>query len=133
MSANKRAAASSQVGFGDADLPGLARTEATTDAGESFGRKSGDVELLISILRKPTDAEIDCDPDVARTWSTVATACRDRDGGTWAGLTGLQAHSKRLGGRPVSRHALRIGLRDLVDAGVLRVRPDPAAGGRLPD
>lgn len=132
MSRTKGARAGPGVGAGNATLPGLAKTEepAATDGDRV---QPGDVELLISILRKPTDAELDRDPDVARTWSTIATACRDRDGGTWAGLTGLQSHSKRLGGRPVSRHALRIGLRDLVDAGVLRVRPDPAAGGRLPD
>lgn len=72
------------------------------------------------------------DPATAGTWRSLAAVCRDRDEGTWAGLSGLQANAQRMGAA-VSLYTLRFGLRELVDSGVIYCTPDPATGHRLPD
>ena len=123
-----RAQAQLEIVSSDGEKPGP--VQARPD--ESSPRKSASDPLVINIRRRPSLEDLEqLDWYAQLAWRSLAAAMRDSDSMTWAGLTGLQANVKRMGS-PCSLYVLRVGLRELVDAGVVYCKPDPSAGKRLP-
>ena len=109
-----------QMGFGEDVIPGPTRA---TD------KPAGAITIMI--LRKPTDHELEV-PSVAWTWKALSIIYYDGKLRQWDGLRDLQRMARRLNAF-CTLHSLRVGIRELVDFGVITCTPNPGIGERLPD